>query len=131
MKKDKDGMVPVDYIPSLDWLYQKTCEFVRDNQGEKGFIDTQDEKKDTIYAFVFDESEERGVEMEVVGVKEENDELFVKVVPVSSHEKIVFGDDDPKEEGDEHGWLSVKYSDIYYYTTIINIAESIHEYVLD
>lgn len=146
----KEKTLPRDYVPDFDELYEKTCEFVREKQGEKGFIDTQDLDGhcDTIYAFFFDEGEERGVEMEVIGVKEENDELFVKLIPVSSYTKIVFDDEDLKffnllaslnivpaidlkTDDSESGWFNIRYSNVYYASTLLRIAESIHEYVLD
>lgn len=130
----KEKKLPQDYVSDfVNELHEKTCEYVREKQGEKGYIDTQnlDNEHDTISLFVFDEGEERGVEMDVVGVKEENNELFVKITPVSPHTKIVFDEDDFNRDDTESGWFNIRYSNVYYASALISIAGIIHEYVLN
>lgn len=120
---------PSKYIPDFTELYNKTCEFVKAHQGSKGYIDTQDSKADTIYAFKLEG--DMAVEMKVHGVKydEKTDNLLVVCEHIANTYEIIYSDEDFQSEYCE--WESVPYSDIYYVHTLINIAELIHEYVED
>lgn len=116
-----------DFIPNFDTLYNKVCEFVKEKQGEKGYIDTQDDTLDTIWGFEYDEFMQCGVEVRVHGVKcdPETNDLFVVTEKASNTYNLIYTDTDFKEAE----WQSVKYSDIYYAHTLLCIAECIEEYV--
>lgn len=120
--------LPKDLIPNLDDLYKATCEFVKNHQGEKGYIDTQDPELDTIYAIEWDEEMGHGVETKVHGVcyKEEYDALLIVTEPIMRTYQIEYT---PDSFGEDADWMSVRYSDVYYIPTLFNIAENIHEYV--
>jgi hypothetical protein len=127
--------LPKEFIPDFNELYSKTMEFIREHQGEKGYINTQDDSCDTIYAIVFDEGQEMAVEMEVAGVKVEENEIYVRCVPILRTYHITLTDEDFKRDNEGDGgydeWMSLMWSDVYWAHTLIDIAESIHEYVLD
>jgi hypothetical protein len=127
--------LPKEFIPDFNELYTKTMEFIREHKGEKGYIDTQDDSCDTIYAIVFDEGQEMAVEMEVAGVKVEENEIYVRCVPIFRTHNIILTDEDFKRDDEGDGgydeWMSLMWSDVYWAHTLIDIAEAIDEYVLD
>ncbi len=58
-------------IPNLDPLYDEVCAYVKEHQGEKGYIDCQPYQKeagDTIYCFEYNELSGWGEERMVYGV---------------------------------------------------------------
>ena len=121
--------LPVDLIPNLDELYEATCKYVKKHQGKKGYIDTQDEDYDQIYAIVYDGDFGCGVEARVLGVRysEEYDTLEIAYVPILNSIRLLYQE---KDFNDDENWYPVIYSDIVYYIpTLINIAEVIDEYV--
>ena len=127
MSKEK---LPSEYIPDLTPLFNKVCRYVKKHQGENGYIDTQDEKQDTIYTIVYEEEDGRGIEKLVHGVRWNPKTKDLEIVFDDLYRNIVvtYTDEDFK---DEKNWWSVRYSDIYFTHTLINIAESIHEYVTE
>lgn len=123
---------PFEFIPNLDEIYEKTCEFVRTHQGEKGYIDTQDQTCDGIYAMVYEDEMGHGIEVEVHGVRYNNETRNLEIVYeyISRTIRIVYGDEDFRSESTE--WEPIRYSEIVYYVyTLMQIAESIHEYTTD
>lgn len=118
-------------IPNLDNLFKKTCEFVKGHQGEKGYIETQNDDCDTIFTLVYFESEFQAKEMRVHGVRVNptNDDLeIVYDNDVTGSLRIEYSEEDFKSKDAE--WESVRWSDVVYYVlTIFNIAEFIEEYV--
>lgn len=118
-------------IPNLDNLFKKTCEFVKEHQGEKGYIETQNTDCDTIFTLVYFESEFQAKEMRVHGVRVNpaNDDLEILYDnDVTGRITIEYSEEDFKSKDAE--WESVRWSDVVYYVlTIFNIAEFIEEYV--
>ena len=116
-----------DYIPNFDTLYNKVCEFVKENQGEKGYIDTQDNTLDTIWGFEYDEFMNCAVEVRVHGIKcdPETNELLIVTEKASNTYRIIYTETDFKEAE----WQSMKGSYVYYANTLLSIAECIEEYV--
>ena len=127
-----------DYIPNLDTLYNKVVEFVKEHQGEKGYIDTQDDGADTIYTFVYEDFSSQGEERIVYGVRVETGEdgaedLQICFEPFMHTYKVIYDDNTFRglnEDPDANAvWYSVRWSDVYYVPTIFSIAEAIEEYV--
>lgn len=120
----KEKKLPKDFIPNFDELYNKTVEFVKEHQGEKGYIDTQNETCDTMYCLdYYNDFAEEG---EIKGVKVDDDKLMVAYEPYSVSNNIIYTEEDFK---DVLNWEWVRYSDLAYVYTLLSIAESIHEYV--
>lgn len=122
-------------IPNLDTMYNDVCKFVKAQQGEKGYIDTQSDENDTIYGFEYNYDYQQGEERVVHGVRwnEEDQDLQVVLEPIMRTYKVTYDEEsftgkceDPDANAE---WESVKWSDIYYIPTIFSIAESIWEYV--
>ena len=121
-----DETFPCDLIPNFDNLYNATVNFVRDHQGDKGYIDTQGDE-DTISTIIFDDESGRGVEEEVHGVRvTEDGDLQIVCEPFMRTVNIEYTDEDFKNDDN---WHSIRYSDVYYVFTLIDIASYIHEYV--
>jgi len=129
-------------IPNLDNLYDEVATYVKEHQGEKGYIDCQPYKKengdcDTIYTFEFNELSGWGEERVVYGVRwneEEKDleicfEPYVRSFRTIYDEKTFKGEYEGEDKDANAEWYSVRWSDIIYYIpTIFSIAESIEEY---
>lgn len=116
------------HIPSLDRMFNDVLAFVRENQGEKGYIDTQD-GGDTIHCIVFDEESGTGKERIVYGVRVAKDDdgtedLEICFEPYTRTYVTEYDEEDFKEAE----WLSVRWSDVYFVPTIFNLAEYIEEY---
>lgn len=120
-------------IPNLDPLYDEVVAYVKEHQGEKGYIDTQSDENDTIYCFVYQDFSGQGEERIVYGVRVEDDDLQICYEPFMRTYRVVYDDDvfqgrceDPDANAE---WESVRWSDVYYVPTIFSIAECIEEYV--
>lgn len=119
---------PASFIPDFSELHKATCEFVKQHQGTKGYIDTQpDIGKDLIYALVYTECEELK-EVVVYGVKydEEYNALAIAWESIVRSYVIEYTEKDYESVD----WYRVSPGcDVYYPATLINIAELIHEYI--
>ena len=122
-------------IPSLDEMYEDVLAYVKEHQGEKGYIDTQDDKYDTIRTYAFNYDTEDYEENCVHGVRVidegDGDDLQICFEPFMRTYKVVYDEDTftgKAEEGNAE-WESVRFGDIDYIPTIFSIAESIWEYV--
>lgn len=115
--------LPKDFIPSFDELYAKTCEFVKEHQGPNGYIDTQDNFRDTIYTF--DYSDGVAKEVEIKGVKVEDNNLLVVTSDIFGTCRITYTEYDFEKK---ENWESIKNGDLPYVFTLINIAEVINQY---
>ena len=121
-------------VPDLTPMYEAVCGYVKEHQGEKGYIDTQDERCDTIWSheYLTDQS------FKLI-------ELQVKAVRVNRHGKLQMISDLPfpsvdyKDENirsaredardPDPRWKDVRYSDeVVFVQTLFNIAECIREY---
>ena len=126
--------LPCELIPSLDELYKATCEYVKNHQGEKGYIDVQNTEfttHDPIYALVWDDECGENREMEVHGVRydEEYQTLDIIYESILRTVRIEYSDEDFRNEDAE--WESLKGGYIHFSYTLISIAESIDQYVDD
>ena len=125
---------PAEFIPDFEELYKKTIEFVKEHQGEKGYIDTQNNKEpsnDTIYGISYEHENGCATEQYVYGVRvrteEGEDDLQIILEPICFNTRTIYEDADFTNDYAE--WVSVRWSDVYFVHTLINIAESIWEYV--
>ena len=117
-------------IPNFDSLYEETVAFVKEHQGEKGYIDCQPEIGwDIIYAVMYDDWYGGGVEKYVYAVRVVDEDLEVLVEPIVIGARVVYQPEDFTSEQAEEKWQSVRWGDVYYCHTLISIAESIDEYV--
>lgn len=112
------------HIPNFDNLEKEVIEFVKENQGEKGFINTSCGNNDTIWAFIYSDSMCCGVETQVMGVRVRNEELEVAL-----ERDFVSWEWEDETKYNEVPWYGVSTSDIYRVHTLVSIAESIGEYV--
>lgn len=112
-------------IPDLRSMYNAVRDYVKEHQGEKGFINTDDPHCDTMYTIAYD-----------CGYKDVS-EYEIKAVRVDSHNKLqilydsffVYYTDESIAEMEKE-WRDVEYDDyVCYIPTIFNIAEGIREYV--
>jgi len=120
-----------DYIPNLDRLYKKVIEFVKANQGEKGYIDCQpfmDEPGDIIYGIIYDDDLGAGIEKYIYGVRVKEGDLECLLEDITRTYRVKYTDEDFVSEESENHWMSVRWSDVYYIPTLFNIAEAIEEY---
>lgn len=118
-------------IPNLDSLYDEVVAYVKEHQGEKGYIDCQPfmkESGDTIYAIVYDNDEWIGMEKYVYAVRVADDDLECLVEDITNTFRVVYKPEDFTSEDTKDKWFSVRYSDVYYVPTLFNIAECIEEY---
>ena len=117
-------------MPDLEPMYQAVCEYVKENQGEKGYIDCQPSIGcDVIYAMMYDDSYGAGTEQFVYAVRFNGNDLEALLEPVTyTAWRVKYTPEDFTSEDAEDKWYSVKWSDVYYVPTIFNIAEFIEEY---
>ena len=126
-------------IPNFDPLFDEVVAYVKEHQGEKGYIDTQNDENDAIYCFVYDDESAQGEERIVYGVRVETvegplggNDLQICFEPYTRTYKVVYDDATFKGENEDieanAEWWSVRWSDIYYIPTLLNIAENIEEY---
>lgn len=120
-------------IPNLDALFNEVVAYVKEHQGEKGYIDCQPYPKDsasmgdTIYGIIYDDFYEAVVEKYVYAVRVVNDDLEVLLENITRY-YTVYEPEDFTDELNEDKWHSVRWSDVYYVPTLFNIAEVIEEY---
>ena len=115
-------------IPNLDELYRQVVGFVKDKQGEKGYIDCQPFQEpigDTIYAILHDGEYGYGIEHYVYGVRVKEGELEVLTEPITHTCRVKYEENDFQESD---AWVSVKDGDVHYIPTLYSIAESIAQY---
>ena len=112
-------------IPNLTPLYEAVCKFVKEHQGEKGYIDVQPEVGDTIYTFVYNYDTQLREECVVHGVRwnEKTQDLEIVYEPYALSSKVEFDDWGfkglYKDEDANAKWDSVKDSDVVYFVPTI------------
>jgi len=117
-------------IPDLSPMYEAVRDLVKENQGDKGYIDCQPSLGcDIIYGMMYDDDYGAGTEQYVYGVRVIDDELEVLLEPIMRTYRVVYKDEDFMNSDNENKWYSLRWSDVYYVPTIFNIAECIQEYV--
>lgn len=122
-------------IPDLDPMYEAVTAFVKEKQGEKGFINTQDEKCDTIWAYEYlDGDLTEVVEREVKAVRVNPKDESLEILTDAGY--VIYTEDDIREIGTEtdteinNYWMDLRCSDkVLFIPTIFNIAENLTEYI--
>lgn len=119
---------------ALNDTYNEVVAYVKEHQGEKGYIDCQpyrDEHhlKDTIYAFMYNAEMGCGYEYYVYGVRVREGELEVLLEPINTTYRVKYQPEDFTTDNPDNQWECVRYDVIYYVPTLFNIAECIEEYV--
>lgn len=127
-------------IPNLTPMYVAVKNYVRLCQGkEKCFILTENQSADgktatsgdTIWGFIYLESESRGVEMQVKAVRVDSFDTLQVIMDLPN---VIYDDDAVRQAEDNNqsvlgSWCNLKDDDfVYYIPTLFNIAECIHEY---
>lgn len=118
-------------MPDFNPLYNEVVAYVKEHQGEKGYIDCQPSLKgDIIYAVVYDDFTRCGLEKYVYGVRvvdgDDGLDLECLLVDITFSWRSVYQPEDFKSK--EADWLSVRLSDVYFWHTLLNIAKSIEQY---
>lgn len=112
-------------IPDLDSLYDSVRDFIKENQGDKGFICTDNPMCDTIWTFFYSDDYNTPFEFEVNAVRVIGDAIEILFDQAS----IIYTEEDIAN-ADETDWYDIKDDyHIYYIHTLFSIAESIYEYV--
>lgn len=112
-------------IPNLQPMLEAVTDFVQKHQGKKGFILTDDPKKDKMYSIEYSIEENIANEFNIKAIRVSKGilEILTDVVNVRFDNSAVKASPDTD-------WEPVQYSDVVYFTpTIFNIAETIDEYV--
>ena len=122
-----DGKLPHEAIPSLGTLYEITKEYIRNHQGSKGYIPTQNLQLDTIYSYAFVDTDMHVVEVRVhaVRVKDKDIQIFYDC-DTCGNKTITYQHED--FIADNAPWISFKNADMLFPQTLMNIAEFIHEF---
>lgn len=122
-------------IPDLTPMLEKVTAYVKEHQGEKGFINTDNMDCDTIWGLIYDERLNEGVEVQVKAVRVNEHGILEAMVDYDPN--TIYTDDGITEsEKLNHNtsvygtFLDVRNDDyLYFIHTIFNIAENIREYV--
>lgn len=116
------------FAESLKELTNEIVSYVKEHQGEKGYIDTQSYDGDTIRTFIYNEDDYIAEEQKVYGVRVKDGDLQICAdyePTIASSTQVEYGEDDFK---DESNWLSVDSELVYKAHTIDQIAMYIEEY---
>lgn len=137
MEKNKTIENPADFLPEIykkyDELYKKICDFVKEHQGEKGYIDTQGDG-DSIYTAVYEGDELVEKKVHAVKCDEQGNLLILCDDDVNGyHNQVVYSDEDIKSEDEDDAnsnwWLASKGGETMWLQTLCAIAEVIEEFV--
>lgn len=118
-----------DYCPNLETAYNALSAFLQEHQGEKGYFRTDDDGYDSIWGFEYNYDVQQGIEKRVLGVRyNENNENEIEVffAPESLTYFVTYTEDDFKNEDN---WESLRFSDVYFRDTLLNILDFIEEYI--
>lgn len=116
---------PYVFLPDLTPVYNYLVEFIRKYQGEKGYIDLQDERVDTIWAMIWeDDYYYQELQVKAVRVVGKDDIEVICDLP-----NINWSEDDLKT-ADIEEWHSLRYDDyLVYLNTVYSLASNIAQYV--
>lgn len=114
-------------IPNFTPLYNEVKAYIKDKQGEKGYINTQDNNADNIYAVVYSDDYTM-YDAHVKAVRVANDQIEIIYEIDYYGGRIEWKDEDIKNAS-EDDWEDIYFSDvIHYIPTLISIAEAIDLY---
>ena len=115
-------------IPNLDPMYEAVVNFVKEHQGEKGYIDCQPSLGwDTVYALKYNDWYGGGIEYFVYAVRVIDNDLEALIKPITGNHLTTYESED--FTAPDENWESVRWGDVYYVPTLFNIAENIWEYI--
>lgn len=111
-----------DLIPDLRPSYEALKAFVKEKQGEKGYIDTKNEngEADDIFGFIYDYNIQCGVEKRVAGVRVSNEDE-IEILFEENPNLNAFSED--------MDWELLDGIDVYYTETLLHLLENIEQYV--
>lgn len=113
-------------IPNLRPMLEAVTEYVKEHQGERGFILTDVGENDTIHSIEYDFYLNSVQELHVKAVRVNEHgrmEILTELFNIKYNEQAV-------KAAKETDWMDVEYTDsLYFVPTIFNIAENIAEYV--
>ena len=115
-------------IPDLTPMYVALRDFIKEHQGEKGFINTSDLEADCIYTIEYSKYSGEALELHVKAVRVNEHDC----IEILSDETDASYDDDAilAAEQNDNRWKDLQYDDnLYYVPTVFNIAENIAEFV--
>lgn len=109
-------------------LYEQVKEFIENNQGDKGYINVQNDDCDTIYAVVYTDDYTM-YDARVKGVRVAHDQIEIVYELDSLYTRIVWSDDDFKN-ADEDEWEPIYWSEtVHFIPTLVSIADAIEQYI--
>lgn len=116
-------------IPDLKPMSKALWHFIYKHQGEKGFILTDREDCDCMYAMVYMESSDCNltdyIEYHIKAIRVNG--LSIEIVFDGRYTK--YNEDDIKDLSD-NDWYDIEYDDyVFYLPTVFSIAESLDQYV--
>lgn len=113
------------HIPDLTPMYNAVRDYIKEHQGEKGYISTWEEGFDILWTMIYTGYDSEYEEQMVYAVRVKNDDIQI----VYDTYRTKYTDEYIASLGDED-WYSIRYDDcIVYLPTIFSIAESIESYV--
>ena len=115
------------HIPDLTPLYEEVKAAVLKAQGDDGFLMTDDDSCDTIWAMIFEDVDEEYREFQIKALRVKNDTLECLCdLPL-----VQWTVEDVANADDEQ-WHSVSYDDyLFFLPTIFSIAENLPDYLPD
>lgn len=113
------------HLPDFSLMTKALTQFVKINQGEKGYIKTENEQNDAIWVLLWQYYDNIYEEQQIKAIRVKEGSLQILYDPFSVH----YSDDDIAN-APENDWRTVIYDDyILSSQTLLNIAESIEDYV--
>lgn len=125
---------------AIDELYTSVLEKIKQIQGDKGYIDTQNDKYDTIYFYGYEDiMNYQVIEGIIVGIRAVEDRIEILGYNASPYCKITFNEDSFKKASLNHDndfdddwascWQPISGNEIILFIpTLFMIAEVIEEY---
>lgn len=117
---------PHEAIPSLDRLYASVREHIRQHQGEKGFVSTQNPRLDPIFCFYW--ADDQNLEYKIHGVRVKND--LIEIIfdcDVPGMTRIEYNTE--SFNASDADWQALEISsDLMYIQTLFDLAMNIEEY---
>lgn len=122
---------PKQNIPSLDNLFEVTRDWIRNHQGEKGYINTDnpDGACDDMYAIVNNYYIENVDELRIIAVREKDCDIEI-ALDWKDNSNLATEEDLEKYFKDSNNWYPILGGDVVHYTqTLFEIAGSIEQYM--
>lgn len=113
-------------IPDLTPMYNSVRDYIKEHQGDKGFINTSNEECDGIYYIIWSGRDDECYERRAVAVKVIDTRIYVLV---DFNCEYTITDDEIRDKYYEQDWYDLAYSDILYIPTIFSLADNIEQYV--